>query len=68
MYRGLAGVAKLVCIVVCIVVAYLLLCVGCNIYAAELLNKRERQTEVSHEALIIMHSHNCFVNVFGGMI
>ena len=33
------------------------------IYAAELLNKRERRTEVSHEALI-MHSHNCSVTVF----
>ena len=51
----------------CSVVAYLLLCVGCNIYAAELLNKRERRTEVSHEALI-MHSHNCFVTVFVGVI
>ena len=47
----------------CSVVAYLLLCVGCNIYAAELLNKRERRTEVSHEAFI-MHSHICFVTVF----
>ena len=34
-----------------------------NIYAAELLNKRERRTEVSHEAFI-MHSHNCSVIVF----
>ena len=32
------------------------------IHAAELLNKRERRTEVSHEAFI-MHSHNCFVTV-----
>ena len=55
----MAGVAELVCIAV----AYLLLCVGCNIYAAELLNKRERRTEISHEALI-MHSHNCSVTVF----
>ena len=47
----------------CSVVAYLLLCVGCNIYAAELLNKRERRTEVNHEAFI-MHSHNCSVIVF----
>ena len=47
----------------CTVVVYLLLCVGCNIYAAELLNKRERRTEISHEALV-MHSHNCSVTVF----
>ena len=60
MYRSLASVAELVCIIL----AYLLLCVECNIYyAAELLNKRERLTEVSHEALI-MHSHNCSVIVF----
>ena len=33
------------------------------IHAAELLNERERRTEVSHEAFI-MHSHNCSVTVF----
>ena len=63
MCQGLATVAELVSIVV----AQVLLCVGCNIYAAELLNKRERRTEVSHEALI-MHSHNCSVSVFVGVI
>ena len=63
MCQGLAMVAELVFIVV----VYLLLCVGCNIYAAELLNKRERRTEVSHEAFI-MHSHNCSVSVFVGVI
>ena len=63
MCQGLATVAELVFIVV----AYLLLCIGCNIYAAELLNKKERRTDVSHEALI-MHSHNCFVSVFVGVI
>ena len=63
MCQGLAMVAELVCIVV----AYLLLCVRCNIYAVELLNKRERRTEVSHEAFI-MHSYNCFVTVFVSVI